>query len=138
MKDLTFNQQEQTRPQVLNIVLEHQLSMAQAAELLGVSERYAWRLLSGCTGLALFSQRVAAFPNDPDVDQSRFVSFRQGNRRIPTEAEIPSFPINGDPLEPVLGPGIFHPKIPAASVCIDSLVLDRLNEHGGKCVSFAF
>ena len=46
MKDLTLNQQEQTRLQVLNTVLKYQLPMAQAAELLGVSERHAWRLLA--------------------------------------------------------------------------------------------
>ncbi len=41
-----MNPQEQTRLHVLNTVLEHQLPMAQAAELLGVSERHAWRLLA--------------------------------------------------------------------------------------------
>ena len=46
MKDLTLNPIEQTRLHVLNTVLEHQLPVAQAAELLGVSERHAWRLLS--------------------------------------------------------------------------------------------
>ena len=46
MKDLTLNQLEQTRLHVLNTVLEHQLPVAQAAELLGVSERHAWRLLA--------------------------------------------------------------------------------------------
>ena len=37
---------EQTRLYVLNSVLEHQLPVAQAAEILGVSERHAWRLLA--------------------------------------------------------------------------------------------
>lgn len=46
MKDLTLNQLEQTRLHVLNSVLEHQLPVAQAAEVLGVSERHAWRLLT--------------------------------------------------------------------------------------------
>ena len=46
MKDLTLNQLEQTRLHVLNSVLEHQLPVAQAAELLGVSERHAWRILA--------------------------------------------------------------------------------------------
>ena len=41
-----MNQLEQTRLQVLNSVLEHQLPAAQAAEILGVSERHAWRLLA--------------------------------------------------------------------------------------------
>ena len=46
MKDVTSNQLEQTRLHVLNSVLEHQLPVAQAAEILGVSERHAWRLLA--------------------------------------------------------------------------------------------
>ena len=46
MKDLTLNSIEQTRLHVLNSVLEHQLPVAQAAELLGVSERHAWRILA--------------------------------------------------------------------------------------------
>ena len=46
MKDLTLKQLEQTRLHVLNTVLEHQLPVAQAAEVLGVSERHAWRLLA--------------------------------------------------------------------------------------------
>ena len=41
-----MNQLEQTRLHVLNSVLEHQLPAAQAAEILGVSERHAWRLLA--------------------------------------------------------------------------------------------
>ena len=41
-----MNQLEQTRLHVLNSVLEHHLSAAQAAEILGVSERHAWRLLA--------------------------------------------------------------------------------------------
>ena len=46
MKDVILNQLEQTRLHVLNSVLEHQLPAAQAAEILGVSERHAWRLLA--------------------------------------------------------------------------------------------
>lgn len=46
MKDLTLNPIEQTRLHVLNSVLEHQLPATQAAELLEVSERHAWRLLA--------------------------------------------------------------------------------------------
>ena len=46
MKDLTLNQLEQTRLHMLNSVLEHQLPVGQAAEILGVSERHAWRLLA--------------------------------------------------------------------------------------------
>ena len=41
-----MNPIEQTRLHVLNTVLEHQLPVAQAAELLGVSERHVWRILA--------------------------------------------------------------------------------------------
>ena len=37
---------EQARIQVLNGVIERQVSMAEAAELMRVSERHAWRLLA--------------------------------------------------------------------------------------------
>ena len=45
MKDVTLNQKEQARLHVLNSVLEYQVSIAQAAEVLGVSERHTRRLL---------------------------------------------------------------------------------------------
>ena len=41
-----MNQQEQTRLQVLTSVLEYHLSKAQAAEIMGVSERLTERLLA--------------------------------------------------------------------------------------------
>ena len=41
-----MNQQEQARIQVLNGVLEYQLPIAQAAEVMGVSERHTKRLLA--------------------------------------------------------------------------------------------
>ena len=47
MKELTLNKREQARLQVLNIVLEGKCEMAEAAVLMGVSERQAWRLLAG-------------------------------------------------------------------------------------------
>ena len=46
MRELTLNQQEQARIQVLNSVLEHHLSIAQAAEIMGISERHTKRLLA--------------------------------------------------------------------------------------------
>ena len=48
MKGVTLNQKEQARHQVLNAILEHQLPVPQAAEVLEVSERRAWRLLAAC------------------------------------------------------------------------------------------
>ena len=41
-----MNQQEQARIQVLNSVLEYHLPVAQAAEIMGVSERHTKRLLA--------------------------------------------------------------------------------------------
>ncbi len=41
-----MNQDEQTRLKVLNSVMVGQLPVAQAAELLGVSERHVWRVLA--------------------------------------------------------------------------------------------
>ena len=48
MKDVTLNQREQARLQVLNTVLENQLPTAQAAEVLGISERQVRRVLAAC------------------------------------------------------------------------------------------
>lgn len=45
MKGLTLTQQEQTRLQVLNMVLEHQMGVREAAQIMGLSERHAWRML---------------------------------------------------------------------------------------------
>ena len=46
MKDVTLNQREQARLQVLNNVLEYQLPTTQAAEVLGISERQIRRVLA--------------------------------------------------------------------------------------------
>ena len=46
MRDVKLNQQEQARIQVLNCVLEYRLPIAQAAEIMGVSERHTKRLLA--------------------------------------------------------------------------------------------
>ena len=55
MKDVTLNQREQARLQVLNTVLEYQLPTAQAAEVLGISERQVRRVLA-----AYWRERAAA------------------------------------------------------------------------------
>ena len=62
-----MKQREQARIQVLNTVLEHQLSIAQAAEIMGVSERHTKRLLAayrkeGAAALAHGNRRRRA-PN---------------------------------------------------------------------------
>ncbi len=46
MKDVTLNQREQARLQVLNSVMEYQLPRSQAAELLGIGERQLRRVLA--------------------------------------------------------------------------------------------
>ena len=46
MKDVTLNQREQARLQVLNSVLEYHLPTTQAAEVLGISERQVRRILA--------------------------------------------------------------------------------------------
>jgi len=46
MKGLTLNQMEQARLETLNRVLEGQLRVSEAAMILGVSERHAWRILA--------------------------------------------------------------------------------------------
>ena len=57
MKGLTLTTREQSRIQVLNGVIEGKGSMAEAGELMRVSERHAWRLLAtyrkeGAAGVA--------------------------------------------------------------------------------------
>jgi transposase len=46
MKGLTLSTKEQTRLSIMNEVLERRLAVREAAELIGVSERHAWRLLA--------------------------------------------------------------------------------------------
>ena len=46
MKGLTLNQKEQARLKTLNRILEGQLRVEEAAVVLGVSERHAWRMLA--------------------------------------------------------------------------------------------
>ena len=46
MRDVTLNQREQARLQVLNSVLEYQLPRIQAAEIMGISERQLRRILA--------------------------------------------------------------------------------------------
>ena len=46
MRGLSLNQKEQARLQVLNGVLERKVSVAEAAQIMGVSERQAWRIVA--------------------------------------------------------------------------------------------
>ena len=46
MEGLTLARKEQTRLQVLNSVLEHQVTIDEATEVLAVSGRHLWRILA--------------------------------------------------------------------------------------------
>jgi transposase len=46
MKGLTLTTKEQTRLYIINMVLERRINVAEAAQLIGVSERHTWRLLA--------------------------------------------------------------------------------------------
>ncbi len=46
MGGLTLTRKEQTRLRVLNDVLEHQVTVDEAAQVLGLSERHLWRILA--------------------------------------------------------------------------------------------
>ncbi len=46
MGGLILTGKEQTRLQVLNGVLEHQVTVDEAAQVLGLSERHLWRILA--------------------------------------------------------------------------------------------
>jgi hypothetical protein len=50
-KELTPNRIQQARIHLFDGVLEHQLTVAQAAQLLGVTERHAWAILGKCHGM---------------------------------------------------------------------------------------
>ena len=77
MKDATLNQREQARLQVLNAILEHQLPVPQAAEVLGVSERQAWQLLAAYRreGAALAHENRGRRPRNatPDAEAAAVV-----------------------------------------------------------------
>ena len=70
MKDVTLNQREQARLQVLNSVLEYQLPTTQAAEVLGISERQVRRILAayrreGAAALVPWQPRTPAPQRGP-------------------------------------------------------------------------
>jgi len=57
MKGLTLTQREQTRLQVLNQLVGHQMTAPEAAVVLGLSERHTWRMLA-----AYREEGAAAWP----------------------------------------------------------------------------
>ena len=84
MKDVTLNQRKQARFHVLNSVLEYQAPVAQAAELVGVSECYARRMLA-----AYRKDDAAALGNLSKLESIRLSGnqlegcVRQGLQRVP-------------------------------------------------------
>ncbi|MBM3934253.1 MAG: helix-turn-helix domain-containing protein, partial [SAR202 cluster bacterium] len=46
MRGLHLTERETKRAQILNLVLEGRCEASKAAELMGVSERHVWRMLS--------------------------------------------------------------------------------------------
>jgi transposase len=46
MKGLTLSTEEQTRLTIMNLILDRQCPVKEAAQLIGLSERHTWRLLS--------------------------------------------------------------------------------------------
>ena len=49
MENVTLNQKEQTRLQILNSLLSEHMTVDQAATLMGVSTRHTWRILVAYT-----------------------------------------------------------------------------------------
>ena len=67
MKGLTLTTREQTRLRIMNGVLERQWTIIEAAELLRVSERHAWRILVAYKeeGARPLPRRMSASPSVP-------------------------------------------------------------------------
>ena len=71
-----MNQQEQARIQVLNSVLEYQLPIAQAAEIMGINERHTKRLFA-----AYRKHGAAAWPMETGAEGPTTPSLRR--HRLP-------------------------------------------------------
>ena len=96
MKDVTLNQKEQARLSVLNSVLEYQVPIAQAAEVLGVSPRHARRMLSayreqGAAALAHGNRGRRPHNAIPATEAAAVVDWRRSVTRAPTTPTSPSY-----------------------------------------------
>ena len=85
MKGLTLTQKEQARLQVLNGILEGQISVDEAAEVLGVSERHVWRILAeyrkeGAAALAHGNRGRRANNSIPEEARTQVVALARINR----------------------------------------------------------
>ncbi len=83
MEGLTLSTKEQNRLQILNGVMESHWSMAEAAQLMGVSERHGWRLLAGyrkkgAVGLAHGNRGHRPSNATPEHTRDLVISLAQG------------------------------------------------------------
>ncbi len=86
MRGLTLSAKEQNRLQILNGVMERHWSMAEAARLMGVSERHGWRLLAayrkeGAAGLAHKNRGRTPSNATPVQTKDLVVTLAQGRYR---------------------------------------------------------
>ena len=100
MKDVTLNQKEQARLSVLNSVLEYQVPIAQAAEVLGVTSRHARRMLAAYRSMApprWPTATAAAVPTTPLCPPRllRWWSWPPSATRAPTTPTSPSCSVSG-------------------------------------------
>lgn len=78
MKGLTLNNKEQSRLSIMNGVLERHWTVEEAAQLLGVSERHAWRLLAsyrkeGAVAIAHGNRNRLPLNTTPMVVQTKII-----------------------------------------------------------------
>jgi len=83
MEELILTRKEQTRLQVLNGVLEHQVRVDEAAQVLAVSQRHLWRILAayrkeGAAALAHGNRGRRSANAIPEGVRDRVVGLAQG------------------------------------------------------------
>ena len=91
MKDVILNQREQARLRVLNSVLVYQLDRAQAAEIMGISERQLRRILAayrreGAAALSLATGVASPATRFPRMWPPRWSPWPAGNTPASTTA----------------------------------------------------
>ncbi len=92
MEGLTLSAKEQNRLQILNGEMDRHWSMAEAAQLMGVSERHGWRLLAayrkeGASGIAHKNRGRTPSNSTPVQTKDLVVSLAQGQGRKPYPPE---------------------------------------------------
>ena len=89
MKGLALSAKEQSRLQVLNAVIAGQWSMAEAAQVMGVSVRHGWRLIAAYRkdGAASYAHQISILLNADNredicgVDGARIETYSLCNPR---------------------------------------------------------